>query len=92
MAPLIDLHLERNAGFTQPMSQVDPGRSHSGQLVLSVRADHPLVQAALDRPGPERELLLLELVREGCAWSHLAAQPLPLVEAQARLMAQRIGG
>jgi len=75
-----------NSGFVW----VDQGRSHVGQLVLSVRDDHPIAVSGLSGPGRAREVLLLELVRIACAWSRLTGTPLPLGVAQARLVAQRL--
>ena len=71
---------------------VDPARSHAGQLLLSVQPSHPLVAAALSGPGRAREVLLLELVRHGCAWARArqGAEALELGVAQGRLVAQRL--
>ncbi len=87
VATRVELHVvSRSTGFVR----VDHGRSHAGQLVLSVRGGHPIAAAGLAEPGRAREVLLLELVRVACAWGRLKGATLPLGVAQAWLVAQRL--
>jgi hypothetical protein len=64
-------------------------RSHRGAVTLSLNQTHPLVRVALGRPGPEREVLLLEMARQLCGYLQSRAE-IDLLKCQHVLLAQRL--
>ncbi|MEQ1504546.1 MAG: hypothetical protein ABMB14_20070, partial [Myxococcota bacterium] len=65
--------------------------SHRGRLVFSVNLDHAPVRRALQADGRSREVLLLELVRQACAFGAEHGREFDLGRAQQVLLAQRFG-
>ncbi len=88
VAPRVELQVDGRARSGR--AWVDAGRSHAGQLVLTVRGGDPMVAAALAGPGRARELVLLELARLGVAWGRERGGRVELGGVQGRLVAQRL--
>ncbi|MEQ1567924.1 MAG: hypothetical protein ABMA64_19955, partial [Myxococcota bacterium] len=65
--------------------------SHRSRVVIGVNSGHPGVREALERDGPGREVLLLELVRLVCRWGREWGLAFDLARAQEALIGQRYG-
>lgn len=90
-APPITLTIAPVEGsHRDPVVLLDLARSHRGRAILLLNQDHPLAAAAIGGPGRPREILLLEMARQLCAWGAAIGLDLDLPRAQLVLLAQRI--
>jgi hypothetical protein len=64
-------------------------RSHREAVTLSLNQQNSLIRAALGRPGPEREILLLEMARQLCGFLQ-GRVTIDLLKCQQVLLAQRL--
>ena len=74
----------------EPPVRIELERSHRGSVVLRANHRHPLVVRGLATPGRHREILLLEMARQVCAWAQPMGVDIDLPRAQLVLLGQRI--
>jgi hypothetical protein len=75
----------------RPPVALDPSRSHGSRATVLLNVAHGLVREALAERGAPREVLLLEVARQICAWGATAGYDLDLLAAQRVLVGQRLG-
>lgn len=90
-SPEVTITLLPDEGTAQESpALLDVARSHRSRVILLLNHGHPLTRAAVARPGRERELLLLELARQLCAWAVHKSLDFDLSRAQLMLLGQRM--
>ena len=85
-----ELHLQIVEERWGPPVRINKGYSRDELLVVLLNSRHPVAEAALARPGREREMLLLEIARLAATWSENTPDPLDLLQLQQVLLAQRL--
>jgi len=89
--PELTLYLPPEGGDSLgPPCRLDEPRCTLTRVVLPLNHDHPMTKAAVGRPGPARELLLLELSRRIVTWGEERGLPLSMGRVHQALVAQRL--
>lgn len=89
--PDLQLYLPpESIGAHAAIARLDVGRSTAERVVLPLNEGHPLVRVARARPGPAREVLLLELARLAVGFLTPRGGPTDLPTVQQALVAQRL--